>query len=229
MLCEVLILRDRAHWGLAEDAITASGLQQIAERAAGDARVAIGILRKAARTANQNGQSRIQSSVIADVVLEAKLEIERETINRLTPHQKTLYNIINEAEEINPPTLYEQYSNLVEDPKTERTVRNYLAKLEHYNLIIAEGRAKIQLVQLTYKEGLPSEGPQSRPTPPGIRHAVRGDATRTKSRSRPRWKRDTSAPASYAIGASVVQCSQPAKYGVHRRPKLIRIRRIINQ
>lgn len=141
----VSILRDRARWGLAEEAITASGLQQIAERAAGDARVAIGILRKAARTANQNGQSRIHPSVIADVVLEAKLEIERETINRLTPHQKTLYNIINEAEEINPPTLYEQYSNLVEDPKTERTVRNYLAKLEHYNLIIAEGNTKARV------------------------------------------------------------------------------------
>lgn len=102
----VAILRDRAHWGLAENVITASGLQQITERAAGDARVAIKILRKTARTTNQNGQSRVHSSMVADVVLEAKLEIERETINRLTPHQKTLHNIINEVQEINQYTVF---------------------------------------------------------------------------------------------------------------------------
>ncbi len=139
------ILRDRARWGLAENAISSTGLQQIADRAAGDARVAIGILRKAARTANQEGHSRIRSDVIADVVLEAKLEIEREVIDRLTPHQKTLYNIITDAGEIAPPALYEQYSNTVDEPKTERTVRNYLAKLEHYNLIVADGNTKARI------------------------------------------------------------------------------------
>lgn len=31
------------------------------------------------------------------------------------------------------------YRERADDPKTERTVRNHLQKLEHYNLITAEG------------------------------------------------------------------------------------------
>ncbi|MFC5133870.1 MULTISPECIES: Cdc6/Cdc18 family protein [Haloferacaceae] len=136
------ILRDRGRWGLEPDAIESAELAQIAEHAVGDARVAIGILRKAARTASNNGDNQIRSGMISDVVSEAKLEIERNTISRLKPDQRVLYNIISECEEIKPPALYEQYKDRVEDPKTERTVRNYLAKLEHYNLIVADGNTK---------------------------------------------------------------------------------------
>lgn len=141
----VSILRDRAHWGLTEDAITEDRLYQIANRAAGDARVAIGILRKAAREATQTSDDHIQSKTIEDVVLEAKSEIRQKTIDRLTPHQKTLYNIITEAGEIAPSPLYDAYKNQVEEPKTERTVRNYLSKLEQYNLIVVDGNTKARV------------------------------------------------------------------------------------
>jgi Cdc6-like AAA superfamily ATPase len=122
--------------------IDTEGLQEIAEAATGDARVAIGILRKAARNAQKEKDRRIRSSVIANVVSEAKLEIERDIIDRLTPHQKVLYDIIHEVEQIAPPALYEEYRNRVDDPKTQRTVRNHLSKLEHYNLIVADGNTK---------------------------------------------------------------------------------------
>jgi orc1/cdc6 family replication initiation protein len=138
----VAILRDRARWGLQPDVIESVELGHIAEHSAGDARVAIGILRKAARNAKKNGDNQIRSDVISEVVSEAKLEIERNTISRLKPDQRVLYTIISESEEIKPPTLYEQYEDRVDDPKTERTVRNYLAKLEHYNLIVADGNTK---------------------------------------------------------------------------------------
>ncbi|MGQ3330891.1 Cdc6/Cdc18 family protein [Halorubrum sp. FL23] len=138
----VAILRDRARWGLQPDVIESVELGHIAEHSAGDARVAIGILRKAARNAKKNGDNQIRSDVISEVVSEAKLEIERNTISRLKPDQRVLYTIISESEEIKPPALYEQYEDRVDDPKTERTVRNYLAKLEHYNLIVADGNTK---------------------------------------------------------------------------------------
>ena len=47
----VAILRDRVRWGLTEDIIDTSRLELIAADAGGDARVAIGILRRAARKA----------------------------------------------------------------------------------------------------------------------------------------------------------------------------------
>ncbi|MDL0138983.1 MULTISPECIES: Cdc6/Cdc18 family protein [Halobacterium] len=138
----VSILHDRVQWGLAENTIRDAELRQIADRAAGDARVAIGILRKAARTAASQGADRIHSELVADAVSEAKLEIERKTLDRLTPHQKVLYEIVTEAGEIDPSALYTAYQDRVDDPKSERTVRNYLSKLEHYNLIVTDGNTK---------------------------------------------------------------------------------------
>lgn len=142
------ILQDRARWGLSGEVIGKSELREIADYATGDARVAIGILKKAARTAQQRSASRIHSEIIGDVVSEAKLEIEQQTVNQLTPHQKTLYDIIHEEGEIDPPVLYEKYRKQVDDPKTQRTVRNYLAKLEHYNLIAADGNTKARTYHL---------------------------------------------------------------------------------
>jgi len=76
------------------------------------------------------------------VVSEAKLEIEQQTISQLIPHQRVLYDIIHEEGKVDPPKLYEKYQSRVDEPKTQRTVRNYLAKLEHYNLIKADGHTK---------------------------------------------------------------------------------------
>lgn len=123
------ILQDRAHWGLAENVITETELHEIADYSSGDARVAIGILRKAARTAKHESVDCITSEIIAGVVSEAKLEIEQQTISQLTPHQRVLYDIIHEEGQVDPPVLYQKYQNRVDDPKTQRTVRNYLAKL----------------------------------------------------------------------------------------------------
>jgi len=40
------------------------------------------------------------------------------------------------------PIDFEEYRNRVDDPKADRTIRNYLTKLEQYNLITAEGTTR---------------------------------------------------------------------------------------
>jgi hypothetical protein len=59
-----------------------------------------------------------------------------------------LYEILTEEEEIDPATLYGQYTDRVDDAKSKRMVRNYLAKLEHYNLIVSEGQTKGRIYRL---------------------------------------------------------------------------------
>lgn len=139
------ILRDRIQWGLEEDVIDTSGLELIAANAGGDARVAIGILRRAARTARNASVDSITPGIIRKVTPEAKSEIRQQTVDRLTAHQKILYNIITEHQEIEPQRLYDVYCDRADDPKTKRMVRNYLSKLDHYNLIIAEGNTKSRI------------------------------------------------------------------------------------
>ena len=61
---------------------------------------------------------------------------ELETLNRIN---ETVYEVIENYEEIAPGDLYQEYRNRVDDPKADRTIRNYLNKLEQYNPITAEG------------------------------------------------------------------------------------------
>jgi len=66
-------------------------------------------------------------------------EIRQKSIDALTDHQRAVYDVIEEFEEIAPGDLYQEYRNRVENPKSDRTVRNYLKKMIRYNLVSAEG------------------------------------------------------------------------------------------
>lgn len=138
----VAILTDRVRWGLREDAITSDQVETIAEAAAGDARVAIGILRCAAQQAIQAGADTITDAHIEETIPHAVAEIRRKTVEKLTSDQRLLYEIVREQGETEPRDLYDMYQERADDPKTERTVRNHLQKLQHYNLIEAQGEGR---------------------------------------------------------------------------------------
>jgi len=138
----VAILTDRARWGLARDAITRTEIDAMADYAAGDARVAIGLLRNTTQLARQHGHECITTDLVESAVPETHSEIKKRTTDKLTDHQQVLYDIIVESGEIDAGTLYDQYRAAVDDPRTRRTLRNYLQKLEQYNLIEAHGATK---------------------------------------------------------------------------------------
>ncbi len=133
------ILHDRVQWGLDPDAITDDQLRYIADASGGDARTAIGILRNAAVAASSKSRDGILSEDIYNAVPEAKAEIRQKTIDKLNNDQKTLFEILLSRGELPAGELYQAYTKQAEDPKTRRMVRNYLSKLEYYNLIIADG------------------------------------------------------------------------------------------
>ncbi len=135
----VAILQARVDRGLAADAIDHAQLERIADAAAGDARVAIGILRNAAQQAERDNADQITHGAITDAIPDARAEVQQRTVETLTPHQQQLYEIITENGSIPPGALYERYCEQVEEPKTKRTIRNYLSKLCQYNLIVADG------------------------------------------------------------------------------------------
>lgn len=138
----VSILKARARWGLADDAIDSDQLAQIAAAAAGDARTAIGILRAAARSAERDTHDEITTNVIQEAVPKAKSEIRQADLDQLTPDQMTLYKIITDTSQISPKNLYEENQDRVTNPKTKRMIRYCLAKLEQYNLISGKGNTR---------------------------------------------------------------------------------------
>lgn len=144
----VSILEARVRRGLAEGAVDRDQLERIADEAAGDARVGIGILRSAARHATQHGLEAITDDALEAAIPDARAEIQQQNVEKLSAHQSVLYEIITEYEPISPRELNQRYQQRVTDPRSERTVRNYLTKMTHYKLIQAEGEGKARRYRL---------------------------------------------------------------------------------
>jgi len=155
----VAIMRDRAEWGLVPGAIDDGQLERIADAAAGDARVALSVLRAAARRADQAGTETITETHVSEAIPEGRTDVRRKNVETLTPHQRTLLAIVEDYGEIHPAELYDAYRERVEEPKTNRTVRNYLAKMDQYGLIdaIGEGRGRTYRVVEGVGEAVASE------------------------------------------------------------------------
>ena len=136
------ILMDRAEWGLNSSAIDSSLIKKIALSSEGDARIAIGVLRAAARMAEERDEKEITREMIQEAVPEAKDNNRKKNEEKLNKHQEKLYEIVNEQEEIQPGDLYEKYRESVDDPKSDRMLRKYLQKMDHYNLVNSEGEGR---------------------------------------------------------------------------------------
>jgi orc1/cdc6 family replication initiation protein len=136
------ILSARAKWGLKEDVITDDQLYRIADAAAGDARLAIGILRTAANKADRENRGRITDDILLDAAEDARAQIRQKSLDSLTPHQRTVYDIVRDRGPLSPSEIHDRYSEEVDDPRTKRTIRSYLSKMAQYNLLEAKGTSR---------------------------------------------------------------------------------------
>ncbi len=136
------ILSARVKWGLDPNVITGEQLSLIADAAAGDARLAIGILRAAAGTADRDNHERITDEMLRQAASDAQAHIKQKSLESLTPHQRLVYNLVRDHGPIGPNAIYEHYTEAVDDPRTTRTVRSYLSKMAQYNLIEATGTTR---------------------------------------------------------------------------------------
>jgi orc1/cdc6 family replication initiation protein len=137
------ILRDRADEGLSRGAVSDAQLERIADVAAGDARVALAILRSAAQEASDRGRGQLTDAIIDEAVPEGRDDVRQATLEKLTDHQRVLYDVLQDTGDWMPAgELYDRYRERVDEPKSERMLRNYLSKMEHYNLVEEEGATR---------------------------------------------------------------------------------------
>jgi len=144
----VAILERRAERGLADGAVTTAQLDRMAAAAGGNARDAIGILRSAARGAERDDAGRIRDADIEEAIPAARRELRQKSLDRLSDHQLAVYEVLREADELMPKEIVSQYATRVEDPRSKRTVRKYLRKLEQYNLIESAGEGPSRVYRL---------------------------------------------------------------------------------
>ncbi|MDS0261541.1 orc1/cdc6 family replication initiation protein [Haloarcula sp. S1CR25-12] len=136
------ILAARVKWGLDPDAVTDAQLSRIADAAAGDARLAIGILRTAASAADRENATRLTDERIERAATDARAEIQQANLDALTPHQRVVYDIVADRGPLGPSDIHDRYADAVDDPRTTRTVRSYLSKMVQYNLLEADGQTQ---------------------------------------------------------------------------------------
>jgi orc1/cdc6 family replication initiation protein len=136
------ILHARAKRGLDADVVDDDQLYRVADAAAGDARLGIGILRTAASAAEREGHDRITDDVLLSAADDARAQIRQKSLDSLTPHQRAVYEIVRDHGPLGPGEIHDRYTDDVEDPRTKRTVRSYLSKMAQYNLLEAEGTSR---------------------------------------------------------------------------------------
>ncbi|WP_148414947.1 Cdc6/Cdc18 family protein [Haloferax sp. KTX1] len=138
------IIRARVDHGLVLGAVDEATIKHIADRAAGDARLAITKLRRAAQLADVRELDALSPGLIDEVSEEAEVEVHERNVERLSTHKRLLYDIIREggADGVTSKQLHDRYESRVGDAKSKPTRRRYLGALERYRLIAKEGATK---------------------------------------------------------------------------------------
>lgn len=136
------IMRTRAEHGLRDGALPERRAEDIAESVDGDARLGICTLREAAKQAQDVRTNEISPEHICSGLESAQRELHQRHLDRLTDHQRVLYSLLSPDSGRLPATLHEDYSNEVDTPRSLKSVRSYLRKMEWYGLVTSDGTTR---------------------------------------------------------------------------------------
>jgi Cdc6-like AAA superfamily ATPase len=138
------IITYRVDHGLVSSRVADSGVDRIADEAAGNARVAIALLRRAAKHVEETGTSQLTPAVVDAVVEDARGDVRDKHLRPLGTHHRALYSIVEEAgaDGIAAGELHDRYETRVREPKSKRMRRQYLQSLQRYELIASEGSGR---------------------------------------------------------------------------------------
>jgi len=131
----VEILHRRAEYGIDQGGVSERVLDDVAEAASGDARIAIAALRVSVERAVRADRDAVTSSDVAEAVVEAEELVRAEHLERITQHQRALYDIIVERGRVRTSRLVEAYQERVDAALARRTIMKHLGKLEEYGLV----------------------------------------------------------------------------------------------
>jgi orc1/cdc6 family replication initiation protein len=138
------ILVERAAASLKEGSYDHAILRSLSITAEGDARLAIGTLRRAAQLAEANRSLSIQMTEIARALGEMKLVRRKYHLDRLTSHHRVIVEVIEREPGIASQALWEAYQVECErqcrTPVALRTFTSYVARLVQLKLIRSEPR-----------------------------------------------------------------------------------------
>ncbi|WP_435359306.1 Cdc6/Cdc18 family protein [Haloarchaeobius sp. DFWS5] len=144
------ILWARAKWAFTPGVVNRETVEYVALLAGGDARLGIGILRRAARHGRREGLATIDIDVIDSIVDDAQKEIATRYVEKLSTHQRLMYEIIREHGPVGATELHATYIEQATSPRASSTRRGWLASMEREGLIETEGRGRGKTYDTAY-------------------------------------------------------------------------------
>ncbi|WP_284007809.1 Cdc6/Cdc18 family protein [Haloarcula pelagica] len=136
------ILDSRVAHGLIRSRVADGAIERVADIAAGDARHAITVLRWAAQQVAERDREELTCEVVEAVAADAEADLRRRHVRSLGTHQRLLFDIIDEAGELDGETVHARYEARCEAPKSRTTRWRYLKSLEQYELIESRGQGR---------------------------------------------------------------------------------------
>jgi len=135
------ILSKRADHALRSQPLTDQQLRQLARWADGDARLGIMILREAAQAATERigATANVTDDELEEGYAMAQTTLHEQNVDRLSEHQHTIFKVLDEIAPASPSAIQDQYRRRVDEPRSPKTVRKYLDKMEWYGLVTSTG------------------------------------------------------------------------------------------
>lgn len=143
------ILDKRRQVALRKDALPDDMLDRISDEAAGDARIGIRLMRIAAEHADNKDADQVSDHHVEYALDEADKEYRRKSLSKLNKDQRVLYELMDEKGKSTPGRLYQAYREAVEEPVSKRTMRRYVNKMEHYNLLETSGQTNDRTITIS--------------------------------------------------------------------------------
>ncbi|MGC8912252.1 MAG: hypothetical protein ACP5K8_09280, partial [Nitrososphaeria archaeon] len=142
------ILKDRVEYSFRPGTIKNNLIKIVSVAAEGDARVALEILRRAGKKAEDKGLKEVTIEEIKQAIKEAKKTKATFFLSKLNEHQKVIYEILGKRKRMASGMLYKEYAKNVNKPVVDRAYRNYMKQMVELGLVKAEGKGRWKIFEI---------------------------------------------------------------------------------
>jgi len=135
------ILQQRKPYAFLPGAAPERALKLAARLSAGDARIALETVRRAALMAEDDEREALNIDDVKKAFTGGTKNLRKtEALKRLNEHEKTIYLLLEEKKELSTKDLWDEYNKRVKDPASQRSYRNYCNHLVRLGLVEASGK-----------------------------------------------------------------------------------------
>jgi len=136
------IIEDRVQFAFRPGAIKNDLLRIVSSMADGDVRVALQILLRAGKKAEDKGLRQITAEEIKQAAKEARKFKKSYLLKKLNDHQRTIYEILEKKIRLASGELYKEYCSIVSKPVVDRAYRNYMKRMVELGLVNVKGKGR---------------------------------------------------------------------------------------